>query len=282
MTIKKSESLGFQGIDSNIENKNNYPLVSIITVVFNGESVLEETILSIANQVYTNIEYIVIDGNSNDQTVKIIKKYDSVINQWISQKDDGIYDAMNLGASMAKGDLIGFLNAGDYLFPHSISEIANGFNANNFDYSMGPVIIEDEKGTFVRVYDPLEKIDLNSNSLTPMPSAHMAIYMKKFFFDSLNGFDLNFKLSSDYDLIIRAMAVSSNVWYFENNLGVFKTGGASGSFKTHFENYKVYKKHSVPFFIRIKGLFFSIFKALVKIFVSKKLILILKSFFNFK
>ena len=85
MTIKKSESLGFQGIDSNIENKNNYPLVSIITVVFNGESVLEETILSIANQVYTNIEYIVIDGNSNDQTVKIIKKYDSVINQWISQ-----------------------------------------------------------------------------------------------------------------------------------------------------------------------------------------------------
>ena len=113
--------------------------------------------------------------------MKVIKKYDSVINQWISQKDDGIYDAMNLGASMAKGDLIGFLNAGDYLFPHSISEIANGFNANNFDYSMGPVIIEDEKGTFVRVYDPLEKIDLNSNSLTPMPSAHMAIYMKKIF-----------------------------------------------------------------------------------------------------
>ena len=91
----------------------NKPLVSIVTVVYNGENFLEETIKSVINQTYENIEYIIIDGGSTDGTVDIIKKYEDKINYWVSEKDAGIYDAMNKGIEAFKGDYINFLNAGD-------------------------------------------------------------------------------------------------------------------------------------------------------------------------
>ena len=81
----------------------NEPLISIITVVFNGIEYLEETILSVANQTYCNIEYIIIDGGSDDGTLEIIKKYPHIIDLWVSENDNGIYDAMNKGAKLATG-----------------------------------------------------------------------------------------------------------------------------------------------------------------------------------
>jgi len=90
------------------------PLISIITVVFNGEKYLEETIQSVINQSYDNVEYIIIDGGSTDGTVDIIKKYEGQIDYWVSEKDKGIYDAMNKGCVLALGDGINFLNAGDW------------------------------------------------------------------------------------------------------------------------------------------------------------------------
>ncbi len=269
-------------LSSHSKTKNGNPIVSIVTVVLNGESVLEETILSVIKQTYRNIEYIVIDGNSSDRTLDIIKNYSYFIHHWISKDDNGIYDAMNVGASMATGQLIGFLNAGDYLFPNAISELADSFKKNNFDYSLGPVIIEDENASFERVYNPLQNINIDSNLLSSMPSAHMSIYMKRSFFNELDGFDLNFKLSSDYDLIIRAISISDKNWYFSNPVGVFKTGGASGSFKTHIENYYVYKKHYAPFLTRFLKLFFSLLRAsLVKI-TPKKIAKFFRSFLELK
>jgi glycosyltransferase involved in cell wall biosynthesis len=90
------------------------PLVSIITVVFNGERYLEETIKSVINQTYKNIEYIIIDGGSTDNTLNIIKKYEDKIDYWISEKDKGIYDAINKGIKLSRGELIGIINADDY------------------------------------------------------------------------------------------------------------------------------------------------------------------------
>ena len=91
----------------------NKPLISIITVTFNAEKVLEETILSVIDQKYANIEHIIIDGGSTDGTLDIIRKYDSHISFWISEPDNGLYDAMNKGIKVAKGDWLNFLNAGD-------------------------------------------------------------------------------------------------------------------------------------------------------------------------
>ena len=89
------------------------PLITIITVVKNNEKYLEETIKSVLNQKYKNIEYLVIDGDSKDKTKKIIKKYENYIDYWVSKKDRGIYDAFNIGLSLSNGDYIGFINSDD-------------------------------------------------------------------------------------------------------------------------------------------------------------------------
>ena len=89
------------------------PLISVITVVYNGEKYLEETIQSIINQTYDNVEYIIIDGGSTDGTVDIIKKYEDRIDYWVSEKDKGISDAFNKGVKVAKGDYINFQGDGD-------------------------------------------------------------------------------------------------------------------------------------------------------------------------
>ncbi|GHT63967.1 hypothetical protein AGMMS50239_20840 [Bacteroidia bacterium] len=98
----------------------NNPKISIVTVTYNAVSVLEETILSIINQIYNNIEYIVIDGGSTDGTLDIIKKYEDRLSYWISEPDKGIYDAMNKGIDRASGDWINFMNAGDLFYSNTI------------------------------------------------------------------------------------------------------------------------------------------------------------------
>lgn len=100
------------------------PLVSIITVTFNAEQFLEKTIQSVISQTYPNIEYLLIDGQSTDGTLEIIKKYESQISYWLSEKDEGLYDAMNKGLQLAKGEYIWFMNAGDEIYQaHSLESV---------------------------------------------------------------------------------------------------------------------------------------------------------------
>ena len=94
-------------------DQDNKPLISVITIVFNDEKSIEETVSSVLSQAYSNLEYIIIDGGSTDNTLNIIKEYESSIDYWISEKDSGIYDAMNKGCSLAYGSGIIFLNSGD-------------------------------------------------------------------------------------------------------------------------------------------------------------------------
>jgi glycosyltransferase involved in cell wall biosynthesis len=96
------------------------PLISIITVVYNGEKFLEETIESVISQSYANVEYIIIDGGSTDGTIDIIKKYEDKIDYWASEKDNGIYEAMNKGIELATGKWINFMNSGDSFYDNNI------------------------------------------------------------------------------------------------------------------------------------------------------------------
>lgn len=102
-------------VNKMIDSPSRMPLISIITVVYNAKQQLENTILSVVNQDYPNIQYIVIDGNSTDGSLDVIKKYDNRISYWVSEPDGGVYDAMNKGLKIVKGDWVYFLGAGDIL-----------------------------------------------------------------------------------------------------------------------------------------------------------------------
>ncbi len=110
--------------------KNNLPLVSIITVVYNGEKYLKQTIQSVINQTYKNIEYIIIDGGSTDGTLDIIKKYEEYISFWVSEPDKGLYDAMNKGIGIAKGELIGMINSDDWYELDAVETMINAYKDN--------------------------------------------------------------------------------------------------------------------------------------------------------
>jgi len=103
------------------------PLVSIVTVVFNGEAYLEETIQSVINQTYDNVEYIIIDGGSTDGTLEIIKKYENQIDYWVSEKDTGMYNALNKGFSCAQGEYLGWINSDDTLFTNALQDVQSVF-----------------------------------------------------------------------------------------------------------------------------------------------------------
>jgi glycosyltransferase involved in cell wall biosynthesis len=122
------------------KDKINLPLISIITVSFNSEKNIEQTIKSVLGQSYKNIEYIIIDGGSSDQTVKIIKKYKNKIDYWISQKDTGLWNAMNKGINLCNGSIIGIINSDDYYYKNAIQVVADYFNKYpDIDFVFGSV-----------------------------------------------------------------------------------------------------------------------------------------------
>ena len=106
------------------------PLVSIITVVYNGANTIEQTINSVINQTYKNIEYIIIDGESTDGTLEILKKYSVYIKVLVSEKDNGLYDAMNKGINLANGELIGMINSDDWYEPNAVETMVNAYLEN--------------------------------------------------------------------------------------------------------------------------------------------------------
>ena len=175
-------------------------LVSIITVVYNGEKSIENCINSVLTQDYHNIEYIIIDGNSNDNTSKIINKYRDKIDIFISEKDNGIYDAINKGISYAKGDIIGLLHADDLFYNNTIiSKVVNNFN-DHIDLVFSDSVYINEFNKITRYYSSKDfkswkfKFGL-------MPS-HPTCYIRRKIL--LNDkYDINFKIAGDFDLILR-------------------------------------------------------------------------------
>ena len=127
-----------------------YPRISIITVCYNAERQLKETIKSVVNQTYKNIEYIVIDGASLDGTTELLKKYGSSINYWVSEPDNGIYDAMNKGLSVSTGDYVQFLNAGDLFYKKNSLEVFICAANTHHDLIYGDIMLVGVNGTFQR------------------------------------------------------------------------------------------------------------------------------------
>lgn len=178
------------------------PLVSVITVVYNGESTLEKTILSVLNQSYANIEYIIIDGGSTDNTQKIIKKYEDRIKNWISEADYGIYDAMNKGIRASTGDYIHFINAGDLFFNNTVLNDVFQQTSDNADFIYGDSINVAENSERYITAQKLNKVNLKKK----MGVCHQAIFVRR---SVAPYYNLNYKFNADYNWVIDIIYVNS-------------------------------------------------------------------------
>jgi len=216
------------------------PLVTIITVVFNGAKNLEQTIISVLDQDYDNIEYIVIDGGSTDGTIDILKKYDRQLAFWTSEKDNGIYDAMNKGVKKATGAIIGIINSDDFYFPHTISKIVTAYKTGKAAIIHGNQLIIKEYGNYCCF--KVSKPDLTR--IFNYPSIfHPTCFVDKQVYNKIGLFDDRLKVIADYDFLLRAVENQIDFIYIDEILTGFRTGGASGSLKGWHESFALKKKH---------------------------------------
>lgn len=228
------------------------PLVSIVTVVYNGAAHVEQSIKSVLEQTYTNIEYIIVDGASTDGTLDIIKKYESKIHTFISEKDTGIYNAMNKGLKLAKGDVIAILNADDYYYPETIQLVVNQFEKSKVDVVYGNMtkLRELNGQEYLKEVQP----DITLMEKT-MPIFHPATFIKKAVYDKMGGFNESYQLSADYDFIYRVYQAEFQFDYLPKSLAVFRIGGASNiNCNSYKEGYQILKSHNSPYAGEMKRL----------------------------
>lgn len=212
--------------------------ISVITVCYNAIQGIERTIKSVLSQSYPEIEYIVIDGNSTDGTVDIIRKYADKIAYYVSEPDYGIYDAMNKGIKVATGEWINFLNAGDCYY--NSTSVENMFSQNilsSIDVVYGYQVHSYDYGKFVRKRLPLSFFN------TGMPFGHESCFVRACVM-KLTGFDTNYCIAADYNFFY-SLYVSGNkfqpvdviVTDFESMEGV--SSSIKTSFMTHRETSKI-------------------------------------------
>ena len=202
--------------------------VTIITITYNAQSTIEKALNSVVNQSYKNIEHIIIDGDSKDNTLKICEKF-SHIAKIISEPDKGIYDAFNKGIKLASGDIIGFLNADDIFYcNNSIQEIVNTFNNNQTDIVYGNLDFINNEGKVTRnwISKPYKK-GLMKKAWMP---AHPTFYCKKEVYDRLGGYNDSFKIAGDFELCLRFLEVNQvSSYYLNKKLVKMLVGGISNS-----------------------------------------------------
>ena len=221
-------------------------IFSIITVVYNGEALLEGTIQSVLDQTYSDIEYIVVDGNSKDGTIDIIKKYDTKISKWISEPDKGLYDAMNKGIKMATGDFLLFLNTGDRLFDkNTLQRVADAYTTDT-DVLYGEVMLVNDArahlGTRSRLTTQRLPKNLHWKSLQMgMVVCHQGFFARR----QITPLYIDNNLCADIDWVINILKKSRKNTHTRTLISEYLVGGLSKqrhqqSLKNRFN---ILKKH---------------------------------------
>ncbi len=228
--------------------------VTIITVTYNSEKYLEDCILSVMQQRYRDIEHIIVDAQSSDSTLQIIHKYEGHISKWISEKDNGMYDAINKGMNMATGDIIGILNSDDMLENTDVVDsIVAAFASQNVDSLYGDLEYVDpiDLHKIYRIWKgkPYKRSLFNSGW---MP-AHPTFYFKKSIFEKYGGYETHFFSAADYELMSRYLfkhRISS--YYLPKLLVKMRRGGQSNSnlkmrLRANRRDFLAMKKNNIPF-----------------------------------
>lgn len=198
------------------------PLITIITVVYNNKQGIAQTIESVLAQQYQPLEYIVIDGNSNDGTKEIIEKYVGRLSTFISEPDKGIYDAMNKGLGLATGQLVGIINSGDHFEPGCLEAVATAYQT------------DPEAGVYhgmLRVFNPQGQfqyvIGNHSSFLSTGMIQHPTCFVQNKVYQQHGQFSLQYRSSSDYDFMLRLQRAGVRFHFIEQIMANFYTGGIS-------------------------------------------------------
>ena len=246
--------------------------ISIITATYNSAKTIRDTIESVLAQSYTNFEYIIVDGASKDDTLKIISEYGDRISKVISEPDKGIYDAMNKGIAAATGDVVGILNSDDFYTTNDVlAQIAQQFEKDDTDAVYGDIqfVNPSNLDKIVRYYS--SKIFRPSLFRFGFMPAHPSFYVKRACYSTLGNYHLDYKIASDYDLLIRFLykeRISTS--YLPTSIVTMRTGGVStdgvqSRIVLNKEIVKACKRYGI-----YTNMFFLCFKYLYKIFELKK------------
>ena len=206
--------------------------ISIITATFNSASTIKDTFESVLKQTYKDIEYIVVDGLSKDNTVDIIKEYEPKFNgrmRWISEKDKGLYDAMNKGIAMATGDVVGILNSDDfYTSDDALAVIADTIKDKSIDAVYGDIhfVNDNDLNKCVRYYSSaIFKRSLMRIGLMP---AHPSFYCRREVYTKYGPFNTSYKIGADFESLLRYIYINRiRTKYIKKDFVTMRTGGAS-------------------------------------------------------
>lgn len=226
--------------------------LSLITVTFNCCAALEQTILSVQQQNYKNLEYLIVDGGSTDGTLEMVKKYADVITSFVSEPDHGIYDAMNKGLKLATGEYVGFLHADDrFAHPRVLENIRLAIENIKADVLYGDL-------QYVSSFEPIKvlrhwKSGAFNRQLIPkgwMPP-HPTVYFKRSLLDQIGDFNTQYKIAADYDWLLRLLLIKDlTIKYLPEVLVHMATGGASNKsigniIQKSREDYKAIRQNKV-------------------------------------
>lgn len=222
--------------------------ISIVTVCYNSEKTIQKTFESILEQSYEDYEYIVVDGKSTDNTLKIIKEYEQKFGtkmKWLSEKDSGIYDAMNKGIKICTGDIIAILNSDDYYLKNTLEDIQNFFEKNEEKIVSGEIEIIDNNDNILKKYCN------NDNYIKDLKKRmcinHPATFIKKEIYEKEGSFDTTFRIAGDYDFISRLVNKGYDIKFIDKPLVRMLNEGISNNKKfydiLYNENKRIRKKY---------------------------------------
>jgi glycosyltransferase involved in cell wall biosynthesis len=244
------------------QNYSHKPLITIITVVFNGAKFLEKTIQSVINQTYSNVEYIIIDGRSTDGTLDIILKYEHAINYWVSESDGGIYDAMNKATKHASGKFVNFLNAGDYFTNlHILEAVAKEFDADTTILYGNTIVTDGKKAVEIKAKGfTIFKLFFWGTRVL----CHQAMFVRV---KAVIPYNLIYRLKAELDWYFELLNQGAKSKFISIPICVYSLGGVSDqNFKLEMlETIKVmFRRNPILAFIHMPVLTYKLIKRITK------------------
>lgn len=231
--------------------------ISIITATYNSAATVRDTFESVLRQTYQEIEYIVVDGASKDDTVALIKAYEPRFEgrmRWVSEPDKGLYDAMNKGLRMATGEVVGILNSDDFYTADDVLErVAEALRDSRLDAVYGDVhyVREEDLGHTVRYYSS-KRFTRERMRMGSMP-AHPSFYARRSCYQRYGGFDTDYKIGADFEQLLRLIYVHKiRTRYLAKDFVTMRMGGVSSSgLKSYWQiirdHRKAFRRHGVAF-----------------------------------